>query len=234
MTNKLKNGTLTDLSSQESKCSICNGEGFIYTEDEKGYLRAKECKCTIKKRMIANIERSGLKELFKTKTFESFEATTQKQQQIKNKCIENVKVKNSILLMGQVGSGKTHLAIAIMRELAIQGKYIKYINAVEELMELSQLAMDNIAYQQRMGILQSAENLMIDDLFKGIMTESQKKNIYTLINARYNNNKKTIITTELNPQQMLNVDEAIASRIMLMAKDYILQMDGLKNYRLKK
>lgn len=179
------------------------------------------------------IERSGLKELFKTKGFENFKTQNAVQEKIKQKCVENSKTSDSILISGQVGGGKTHLAVAIMKEQSLQGKPIKYVNYVELMRQLSMVAMDEEYYNKTMSKLKSISVLMIDDIFKGErITESQLNNTYQLINHRYINNKKTVMTTEKSVYEILKIDEAVGSRIVEMARGYVIDMSSFKNYRI--
>lgn len=181
------------------------------------------------------IERSGLKELFKTKGFENFKTQNAVQEKIKQKCVENSKTSDSILISGRVGSGKTHLAVAIMKEQSRQGKPIKYVNYVEVMRQLAIAAMDEEYYNKTMNKLKSISVLMIDDIFKGErITESQLNNTYQLINYRYINGTKTVMTSEKTIHEILQIDEAIGSRIVEMAKDYVINMNSFKNYRIQR
>ena len=56
--------------------------------------------------------------------------------------------------------------------------------------------------------------------------------MYDIINYRYDNKKAMIITSELNINQLLELDEALASRILEMAKGYRYEFKGRElNYR---
>ena len=77
--------------------------------------------------------------------------------------------------------------------------------------------------------------LLIDDLFKGSVTDSDKSIIFEIIDYRYFNQKPLIISTEKTCEELLNIDEAIGSRIIEMSNGYIVENKGLKsNYRLFK
>jgi DNA replication protein DnaC len=107
-------------------------------------------------------------------------------------------VETGLLFMGPVGTGKTHLAIAILKELiekhgvaclfyesgsllkAIQDSY----NPVSETSETRVLAP---VYQ--------AEVLVLDELGASVPTNWVRDTLYQIINTRYNNKKLTIFTT---------------------------------------
>ncbi len=107
-------------------------------------------------------------------------------------------VETGLLFMGSVGVGKTHLAIAVLKELiekkgvaclffesgsllkAIQDSY----NPVSETSETRVLAP---VYQ--------AEVLVLDELGASVPTNWVRDTLYQIINTRYNNKKLTIFTT---------------------------------------
>jgi DNA replication protein DnaC len=107
-------------------------------------------------------------------------------------------VETGLLFMGPVGVGKTHLAIAVLKELiekkgvaclfyesgsllkAIQDSY----NPVSETSETRVLAP---VYQ--------AEVLVLDELGASVPTNWVRDTLYQIINTRYNNKKLTIFTT---------------------------------------
>jgi DNA replication protein DnaC len=100
--------------------------------------------------------------------------------------------------MGSVGVGKTHLAIAVLKELISKkgvgclfyesGSLLKAIqdsyNPVSETSEMRVLAP---VYQ--------AEVLVLDELGATVPTNWVRDTMYQIINTRYNNRKLTIFTT---------------------------------------
>lgn len=178
------------------------------------------------------LERSGLSVFLKSRTFDSFKAKSSEQKAVKQQCKECVARNKSAIISGQIGSGKTHLAIAMLLEYAKQGKYIKYANYLELMRNLSQNAMDKEYYYRIIGQYKNIPVLLIDDLFKGATSEAQKRYIYEIVDYRYNTQKITITTTEKSIDELFEVDEAIASRLVQMADGFIVSMRGIKNQRL--
>jgi DNA replication protein DnaC len=75
--------------------------------------------------------------------------------------------------------------------------------------------------------------LLIDDLFKGRITESDVNIVYEIVDYRYFKNLPVIITTEKTIDQLIDIDEAIGSRLYEMSKNYLITLEGKKlNYRL--
>lgn len=119
-------------------------------------------------------------------------------------------VETGLLFMGPVGVGKTHLAIAVLKELiekkgvaclfyesgsllkAIQDSY----NPVSETSETRVLAP---VYQ--------AEVLVLDELGASVPTNWVRDTLYQIINTRYNNQKLTIFTTNYLDEPRSATDE---------------------------
>ncbi|CAI3652424.1 hypothetical protein CNEO4_2120001 [Clostridium neonatale] len=60
------------------------------------------------------------------------------------------------------------------------------------------------------------------------------KHIYPIINFRYTNKLPTLISTECTPNMLMNLDEALAGRILEMCgKKFGNVFDEECNYRLK-
>lgn len=77
--------------------------------------------------------------------------------------------------------------------------------------------------------------LLIDDLYKGKITETDINIMFEIVNYRYLNNLPMIISSEHSIEKLLCIDEAIASRIYQMSKSHVAQIenDFSNNYRMK-
>lgn len=143
--------------------------------------------------------------------------------------------KNSILLCGQSGSGKTHLSVALALNFinkGIKAAYMPYRNVITS---LKQNITDEAAYKKIIYKFQSCEVLLIDDLYKGKINDSDINIVFEIINYRYLNNLPIIVSTEFTVERLLDFDEAIGSRIYEMCMDYIVEIEKSKgnNYRLR-
>jgi DNA replication protein DnaC len=140
---------------------------------------------------------------------------------------------NSIALLGKSGSGKTHLLSAISNVLLDRGITILYFPFVEGFNEIK----DNFdLLESRINKMQKVEVLFIDDLFKGRKepTQFQIEQMFAVINYRYLNNLPIMVSSERYITELLNIDEALGSRIYEMSKDFTVEMKGERlNYRMR-
>ena len=137
------------------------------------------------------------------------------------------------MFLGQVGSGKTHLAMAISNSLLDKGIGVIYMPYRDSITNLKQSIRDAENYQREINIYKNSQTLIIDDLFKGKITESDTNIMYEIINYRYFKNLPIIVTSEKTVDDLIEIDEAIGSRLYEMSKNYIATMMGENlNYRI--
>ena len=102
-----------------------------------------------------------------------------------------------LLLMGPCGVGKTHLAVAALRELMVRGHDARFYDYRELLKELQ--ASYNPDYPvSEMGLLEPvirAELLLIDDIGASKPSPWALETIGHILNKRYNDNRVTLLTT---------------------------------------
>ena len=217
---------------------------WITWVDEQGCDMARRCECfepTMAKRRIVA---SGISEPFRAKGFKNFDtrgiAQLEKAYTI---CVDYCKnyhdIKglrhNSILLLGQVGCGKTHLALASANALLDYQKIrVVYMPYREMITRLKQNITDENSYTRAIDTFKTAPMLVIDDLLKGKTTESDINILFEIVNYRYVCNLPVILTSEKTTGELLDFDSAIGSRLIEMAEGRIIEFKGNElNYRLR-
>lgn len=217
------------------KCKRCNDTGY-YTTIQEGYEVMGECDCLAELQSVKNLENSGL-DKFANKTINNFAVRHSHQQAMKDFAIEYVTSDSRawFALLGAVGSGKSHLCAAVTKALIKKGIKAKYIVWDDFVTELN-AKMFSDDDKRALWAYQTVPLLFIDDLFKGRVTEYNKKVAFDLINYRVNNELTTIISSEMSVSDLAEIDEAIASRIVASADNgyYIMEIpSGMKtNFRL--
>ena len=141
---------------------------------------------------------------------------------------------------GQVGCGKTHICTAILHELIKVNLGCKYMAWKNESVELKALVNQHQEYHEKLMEICNANVLYIDDFWKTQQGEKPTKadvNLaFQIINHRYQNKKYvTIISCEYTVKELMNIDEAVGSRIFERSKGYRIEIekDDDKNYRLR-
>jgi DNA replication protein DnaC len=160
------------------------------------------------------MERARIPKRYEHCDFESFSTdigTPQEQQSLKHAKLQveaflrdYPATEQGLLLMGPTGVGKTHLAVAALKELIQRGHGGLFCDYRELLKEIQ--ASYNIASEStEMGVLdpiRTVEVLILDDLGASKPSDWVRDIVAIVLNARYNEKRTTIITTNFvdNPQ----------------------------------
>lgn len=232
------------INGESAVCPKCGGSMWITWIDDEGCDMAKRCECfepTMARRRIAA---SGISESFRAKGFKNFDTRHNPQLEkasttCSNYCLNYQDIvgtrSNSILLLGQVGSGKTHLALASANALLDYQKIrVVYMPYREMVTRLKQNITDEDSYTRAIDTFKKAPMLVIDDLLKGRTTESDINILFEIVNYRYVCGLPVIVTSEKITGELLDFDSAIGSRLIEMAEGRIIELKGNElNYRLR-
>ena len=103
----------------------------------------------------------------------------------------------------------------------------------DNIISLKQNMMDEEYYRKSINKFKKAKVLLIDDLFKGSITGSDVNIMFEIINYRYLNGLPLIVSCEKSIDEIINIDEAIGSRLYEMSCDYVASLSGKRlNYRM--
>ena len=222
-------------------CPECLNKGQIMVVHEDGSTAIRECGCMGWRRSLKRLERSGLKELVKRCRFETFQVAEPWQEAAKREAERYAEdpAGRWFLASGQPGSGKTHLCVAICRELMLRGMEVRYLLWRDAVTRLKAAVNDSEEYARLMEPLKRVAVLYIDDFFKtgrGQQPTVGDVNVaFELLNARYlSGDKLTVISTERSVEELLDIDEAVGSRIYERSKGCGLLLVGEnKNWRMR-
>ena len=117
-----------------------------------------------------------------------------------------------LVLVGETGSGKTHLAAAIANERIKRGQATCLV-VVPDLLDYLRSAYSpesRISYDEAFESIRTAPLLILDDLGAHSSTPWAEEKLYQLVNHRYNHRLPTVVTTNLWLDQ---IDERLASRL---------------------
>ena len=106
-------------------------------------------------------------------------------------------VEKGLLLMGSVGVGKTHLAVAILKGLSakgVPGLFCEFGSLLKQIQD-SYNPISQTSELRVLAPVYQAEVLVLDELGATIPTDWVRDTMYQIINKRYNDRKLTIFTT---------------------------------------
>ena len=239
------NNTIGTLNENDGiECDICKNKGLIgivrFDEFYGVYeFNTKTCKCFRKRQLVHIARKNGFDELIKLRAKDykrNYDWQKNNYAKMYKYCCEEKESNKWFVAVGQVGSGKTMIAsICANNILYNTNREIFYINWLVFINKIKRdLANDNISeVNDSLDHLKNVDVLFLDDVLKKYV-ETDLKYIYEIINYRYTNNLKTIITSEYSIDELLNIDQATFSRMVQRANGYIIDetKDKSKNIRL--
>lgn len=208
----------TDVKYECEKCS------------DSGYVGIKMCDCMRNALIMAGYESSGISELLRRQTFESFSLDYYKQSPEGYKMMERIlnfaksyaegfesgKAEN-IAMFGGTGLGKTHISSAIAKKVIEKGNDVFYVTAVGMVsdFEAEQFGGQHIAKGELTDRYFDCDLLIIDDLGAEMANQFTVSCLYNLLNVRINRHAATILSTNLTQQELFKkYNERITSRII--------------------
>lgn len=216
-------------------CSVCGNE---YTQRYVPYINlwCGECDCVINQRRAdeqewheaqrqrkieRNIRNSNIPRLYTESTFEKFEMRpelkrafdiSKKYAELFPKLKENGK---GILFIGNTGSGKTHLAIAIAHEVLKQGYIVKFASLTNVIAQANCAGDYGKTEAETIMSLSKCSLLILDDICVTNVGDRWKRVLFTIIDNRVNDVKPTIFTSNISNAEEIKtlLNEQIYDRI---------------------
>lgn len=176
-------------------------------------------------------KKSGVPARYIRESLETFKIKTESQRTAAaavTDFIKSVKADKPMILvlLGAVGTGKTHLCCAAIREIG--GKYMTAAEMVEEIRHAKSFDA-KASEKQIIEKYASARVSVMDEIGRGINAAEEKYMLYSYINAVYNMGGSAIFTSNFNKSDFINYIGAAATD-RLVENGVIIEMTG-ESYR---
>lgn len=195
-------------------CPRCQGTGWKIVEREE-VSGAVRCECAAEGRAGRIEAGSDIPPLYEGASFENFllprenpvayRELTEVFLAVRGYAREFPNLKQpGLLLMGEPGTGKTHLAVAAFRAIMAKGfegtffDYQSLLNRIRSGYDATSNSSDKEAYREALD----AEVLMLDDLGAHRVTDWVEDTVTSIITTRCNQRKPLIATTNLIDPEM--------------------------------
>ncbi|HEU4634566.1 MAG TPA: ATP-binding protein [Edaphobacter sp.] len=204
-------------------CSICEGSGLRVVERE-GRRFAEDCVCRVAKRTEMRVRRAGIPRRYEHCTLESYETNFPSSHRSlgaallrARRFVESYPLDTDgtgLLLTGNIGVGKTHLAVGILQALVIERGATGLFYDYRDLLKQVQNSYNPQVRETELEILRpvfEAEVLVLDELGANKPTDWVWDTVAHILNTRYNDRRTTIITTNYPNQPPLGMGGADGS-----------------------
>lgn len=205
--------------SPEPQCPDCHGVGYYkesvpYGHPHFGVLFPCHCKLAEKEERATNeLHHMSNLEAFDDKTFETFDSTIPGVQLAYKRALEYARhPRGWLILFGNYGVGKTHLAAAIANT-ALRRHFRVLFSIVPDLLDHLRTTFgpsSEVAYDDRFEMIRDVPLLILDDLGTENTTPWAREKLFQIINHRYNYALSTVITSNRKPE---DIDPRIFSRM---------------------
>ncbi|HZS88366.1 MAG TPA: ATP-binding protein [Chloroflexota bacterium] len=208
----------TAVSSNSLACPACGGAGWLRLDvdiDDPRFGQTVPCSCKAKeieeKKMRALLERSNLKAL-RDKTFSSFQVLPDLEQAFAFAQTWASDPTGWLVLLGGVGTGKTHLAAAIGNYRLEAGEPVLFMLVPDLLDHLRSTfaPSSEVQFDELFETVRDVPLLILDDLGTQVTTAWATEKLFQLLNHRYIAKLPTVITTNV---ELHELGERLASRM---------------------
>jgi DNA replication protein DnaC len=218
--------TFADEPTPTTECSICFGTGMEVVPG-KG---ARICACRKARSRTGQFESVRLPKRYDGFHFNNYEPKNESQRSAfkfaTSLTHEFPAVDRGLLLTGNVGVGKTHLAVSILKGLTERGFSCLFYEFGSLLKEI-QDSYNPSTHTSELGVLNpvlNVEILVLDELGASKPTDWVRDTMAHVINSRYNDKKLTIFTTNYLDERRNDREEVLEDRIGTRLRSRLYEM----------
>lgn len=225
-------GVMTDLlktmkpngaaTCEVSDCGGCTGVPCRKTVDRYWVLDIdgyRQCKYAQEATASRGFKQSGVPAKYAGKTFADYEVTKVNERAVGwSKHLCDKKPAKGLYLYGGCGTGKTFLAALIARSFILDGMSVLFADMPTLLGEIQSTFGGKGDAQTIIDRYVNCDLLILDDLGVGKVTEWNVGILSQILNARYNLEKATVLTSNYDlrglQERLANTDDYAAARII--------------------
>ena len=193
-----------------SKCPVCTlqatkDENLRESIDSQRTLRERAHRAKLRQIKV----NSEVPARYQEASFDSYQVNSSEQAFVLKACKRYVEIFDDrynkggcLTLLGGTGTGKTHLACAIINSLALSSYSVLYTEVYEALDYIKEVSRFERSMSERKAIekYESVDLLILDELGVQQNDDWEKLVIFKIINNRYKANKPTILVSNLDKE----------------------------------
>ncbi len=191
-----------------ASCPLCEDLGMRIVTGANGKQHAEPCPCRLQKRGSKVMSRARIPMRYEHCTLESFETgfagahhSLRRAFLLVRRYLDGYPLETEgtgLLFTGSIGVGKTHLAVALLRELILQRGASGLFCDYRDLLKQVQNSYNPNVAETELEVLSpvfDAEVLVLDEIGASKPSEWVWDTVAHILNTRYNHRRVTILTT---------------------------------------
>jgi DNA replication protein DnaC len=209
----------------------CDGSGLVYDEETN---TAYDCRC--RRQIIAQRKARSLSAViprrYRDAAFDRYPVTEMDQQVVAvtrrfaRDVDEHLNAGRGLWFMGPVGTGKTTLAMLVSKAALEAGRSVAIYSLPRLLNEIRDTHRAERSHVDLLDRLTAVDLLHLDDVGAERSTDWVLEELYSIVNARYEDQRSMVITTNIREREALceQITERTVSRLTEMCDQ--LPLDG--------
>ena len=209
-------------------CPRCCGSGWEHIE---GSASVRRCSCLSPLQVERLLGGARIPKRYEHCDLESYVPNDPTQKKAKADVVRFLEkypmIDVGLLFLGTCGVGKTHLAVALLKQVILEKKDCGLFYDFRDLLREIQASWNSVSQSSELEVLRpvlQANVLVLDELGANKPTEWVRDTIAHIINCRYNDKKLTIFTSNYPDVVTQPGEETLTDRIGARLRSRLYEM----------
>ena len=220
-------------------CPICNDAGYLRRDvppSHPSFGKLFPCDCKVREqneRLASELRNLSNLDAFPDHTFDQFDDSVAGVEAAFQAAQDYAASPDGwLFLHGGVGTGKTHLAVAIANEMIASRPNSRVLFAVvPDLLDHLRATFDpskGVDYDERFEQIRRADLLILDDLGTENTTPWAREKLFQIFNHRYNERSATVVTSN---HDIYEIEDRVRSRLLDQRLTTTIWMNDAEDFR---
>jgi len=219
---------MNTLTPESEVCPLCSGTGWEPAQSD-GTVR--RCRCHGAARLERLLAEARIPKRYEHCDLDSYKPNDESQRRAKiyvQRFLEKYpRIDVGLLFLGMCGVGKTHLAVALLKQVVVEKGDRGLFYDFRDLLREIQASWNSISQTSELEVLRpvlESKVLVLDELGANKPTEWVRDTIAHIINCRYNDKKLTIFTSNYLDTPARQGEETLTDRIGVRLRSRLYEM----------